>query len=265
MHYGVDVSSHNGKIDWKTLATEIEFAMLRIGYGKGNIDSKFSYNANECEKYKIPFGGYWFSYALNKEMARKEAEACCNIIKGFNISLPIAYDWEYDSDKYAQKQGVKLTKSDILNFADIFCKTIQDKGYATMIYSNSDYYINKGFSALTSKYPLWLADWSNHSPKYKCTMWQYTDADTYKGINGKVDADIYYGDIKNENPTIKSIDTIKADVFSKIPATWWYSYRDIAVDVIAGKYGNGEERKTKLKSKGFDPTIVQLIVNELVV
>lgn len=263
MYYGVDVSTHNGKIDWKTLSAEIEFAMLRVGYGKGNIDSEFSYNANECEKYNIPFGGYWFSYALNKDMAKKEAEYCCNIIKNFKISLPIAYDWEYDSDKYAQKQGVKLAIKDIIEFADIFCKTINDNGYSCMIYANTDY-LKKGFSALTSKYPLWLADWSTHNPQYKCEMWQYTDRNSYKGIKGNVDANIYYGKIDIENPKIVTIDDIKSTVLSKIPSNWWYDYRDVAVDVIAGKYGNGLVRKEKLRAKGYDATIVQLFVNELV-
>ena len=92
---------------------------------------------------------------------------------------------------------------------DIFCKTINDNGYSGMIYANTDY-LKKGFSALTSKYPLWLADWSTHNPQYKCEMWQYTDRDSYKGIKGNVDANIYYGKLDIENPKIVTIDDIKS-------------------------------------------------------
>ena len=71
---GIDVSQWQGDIDWAAVkAAGVEFAMLRAGYGQGNVDPKFGRNASECERLGIPFGIYWFSYAYTPEMAAKEA------------------------------------------------------------------------------------------------------------------------------------------------------------------------------------------------
>ena len=74
---GIDVSRWQGTIDWeKVKADGVEFAMLRAGYGQGNIDAQFERNAGECTRLGIPFGVYWFSYAYTPAMARREAQCC---------------------------------------------------------------------------------------------------------------------------------------------------------------------------------------------
>ena len=64
MKLGIDVSKWQGTIDWERVkAAGIEFAMLRAGYGAGNIDPQFERSAKECTRLGIRFGVYWFSYA----------------------------------------------------------------------------------------------------------------------------------------------------------------------------------------------------------
>ena len=58
---GIDVSEHQGAIDWERVKPQIDFAMLRVGYGRNHIDRQFVRNAQECTRLGIPFGGYWFS------------------------------------------------------------------------------------------------------------------------------------------------------------------------------------------------------------
>ncbi len=95
---GIDVSEHNGVIDWeKVKASGVGFAMIRAGYGKGNIDKQFVRNAQECTRVGMPFGVYWFSYAVTEEEVEREAEHCLNAVKPYHLDLPIAYDFEYDS------------------------------------------------------------------------------------------------------------------------------------------------------------------------
>ena len=73
---GIDVSKWQGSVDWQAVKDDgIEFAMLRAGYGQGNIDPQFERNASECTRLGIPFGVYWFSYAYTPEMARREASS----------------------------------------------------------------------------------------------------------------------------------------------------------------------------------------------
>ena len=68
---GIDVSKHNGTIDWnKVKASGIKFAMIRAGYGSSHIDEQFKRNVTECNRLEIPCGCYWFSYALNTDQAR---------------------------------------------------------------------------------------------------------------------------------------------------------------------------------------------------
>ncbi len=85
---GIDISEHNGVIDWeKVKASGIQFAMLRAGYGKGNADKQFARNAAECTRVDMPFGVYWFSYAVNDAEAVGEAMHCIQAVEPYQIDL----------------------------------------------------------------------------------------------------------------------------------------------------------------------------------
>ena len=190
---GVDVSKHNGVINWSK--TDVDFAMLRAGYGENSIDSQFSANAEGCEKYGIPFGVYWFSYAINVDEAVEEALKCLDVIKDLNIEYPIAFDFEQDSIRWANQVGVKIDKDLATQIADAFCSTIEKAGYYVMLYSNRDYLINYFDNSLLDRYDLWYARWSKTNDR-KCGIWQYTSTGTVAGISGSVDLNISYNDYK---------------------------------------------------------------------
>lgn len=258
---GVDVSQHNGTIDWGRTKRQIDFAMLRAGYGKGNIDKNFHANARACTVNGIPFGVYWFSYATTEEEARAEADSCLKAVKGYNLSYPIAFDYEYDSDNYAKKRGKTLTKKMKCRLARAFCERIESGGYYVMIYSNLDYY-REGFETIIPRFDLWYANWSVNTPNVKCGIWQATDKGTIAGINGLVDVDFAYKDypkiIEEMGPKSKTGTEAKEQ---QIKDMLWKTYTEAANDVIAGDYGNGDARVAALKKAGFVPTIVQSIVN----
>ena len=186
---GVDVSVHNGVIDWKQARTQIDFAIIRAGYGKNNVDARCIFNINGCIDNDIPFGLYWFSYALNEEMAINEAEYICNIADNYHPQFPICFDWEYDSDNYASKNGITLTNNDRQKIAKAFLNRVEERGYYAMLYSNLDY-LNKGFKSLTSRYDLWLALWQTEKPNRTFGIWQATSKGKIAGI--KTDVDINY-------------------------------------------------------------------------
>ena len=94
MFNGIDVSRHQGDIDWDSVNPHIDFAMIRAGFGKNNIDAKARRNVSECERLGIPYGIYWFSYALHPEMAKKEAEYLIEFIGERKPEYPIVYDCE---------------------------------------------------------------------------------------------------------------------------------------------------------------------------
>ena len=108
---GIDVSSHQKAIDWVKVKNDgIKYVIIRAGYGQVHEDNYFKANIKGAIAAGLPVGIYWFSYALNKQQAIEEAEGCTNLIKGYKITLPIFFDFEGDSARYAAKNGVTLTK-----------------------------------------------------------------------------------------------------------------------------------------------------------
>ncbi len=94
---GIDVSEHNGVIDWeKAKASGVGFAMIRAGYGR-TVEKQFKRNISECNRVGLPCGVYWFSYALNAVGAANEAKACLKAIAPYKVDLPVAFDLEHDS------------------------------------------------------------------------------------------------------------------------------------------------------------------------
>ncbi len=192
---GIDVSFYQGAVDWAAVkASGIQFAMLRAGYGFGNVDDQFRRNAGECNRLGIPFGVYWFSYAYTAEGARQEADYCIQTVQGFEVQYPIAFDYESASVEYANSYGVTVTPSLATAIVDAFCSRVEELGYFAMYYSNLNF-LNTFFDAsLRSKYALWYARYLSSPDMGDLGMWQYSNVGSVPGIGGNVDLDIAYYD-----------------------------------------------------------------------
>lgn len=261
---GIDVSEHQGTIDWEKVRPNIDFVIIRAGYGQNNIDKQFKRNADECTRLGIPFGAYWFSYAYTTDMSKKEAEYFCSAIAKYKLTYPACFDFEYDSSNYASKNGVNISKDLLINIAKSFLSTLEEKGYYAAIYSNPDY-IGKGFSSLLNKYDLWLAHWGVDKPSRSCGIWQSNSTGKVNGISGNVDTDYAYKDypsiIANLNKTSEKKEKSELE---KLKEQKWNEYYNLAKEVIAGKWGNGSARKSALMNKGYDYNYVQAIVNLII-
>ena len=210
---GVDVSYHQGHIDWKKVKNAgIQFAMLRAGYGRNNIDKQFHNNANGCRITGIPFGVYWFSYAYTVDMARQEARYCVAAIDQYEVQYPVCYDLEYDSISYARKNGVTIGKTLATKMAVAFCEEVEKAGYKAMNYANLDYARNM-FG--TVPYDLWFARYNATPGRSDMAMWQYTSSCSVPGIAGKVDMNYCYKDY----------------VGASAPVRAWVEYGDRGQDV----------------------------------
>lgn len=192
---GIDVSEHQGVIDWEKVKGPIDYAILRAGYGKNHIDRQFVRNAAECNRLGIPCGAYWFSYALNADEAKAEADYCIEALKPYKIDYPVAFDFEYDSANYAKKQGVVLTPSLVQSMATAFLLEIEAAGYFAANYANPDFISNYFGTALQQRFGLWLANWTKlvnpAKPPMSCIMWQWGGTQ-YDGISGNVDSNYCY-------------------------------------------------------------------------
>lgn len=190
---GIDVSRHQGFIDWKEVAKDIDFAMLRGGYGESNFDDKILNNIYGCEKNNIPYGFYWFSYALNVNDAIKEAEKVIFLAKHFKPLYPIAFDFEYDSIRYANDMRVTISNQLIIDMTTAFCETLEKAGFYAMVYSNQDFIKTRYGENIFKRFDLWYA-WLNETSNRKVNLHQYSHKGTVKGINGLVDLNYAYID-----------------------------------------------------------------------
>lgn len=200
---GIDVSHHNGKIDWKKIKKSgVDFAMIRIGYGdskKGGIkDKKFKYNMKNAKANGVEIGVYFYSYADSIREAKKEAKYVIKKMKKYNIDYPIAYDFEND---YRRKRKLKKKNTKII---DAFCKTVEDAGYNTVIYSDANYFRDFLYTKKLAKYGLWVARWTYDKNDFRdydlenVFIWQYSDKGRMKGCNYPLDLNASFI-CKNDN------------------------------------------------------------------
>lgn len=191
---GLDISKWNGNINWDLVEkANIEFVIIRAGYGTTYEDPYFRKNIEEAKKRGMLLGVYWFSYATNSRGARQEALKCMDVIKDYrkDIDLPIFYDFEYDSVNYASRRGVHISKERASSMADAFCKTIEEHKYQAGIYTNIDYTRRYFTKDVLSKYHTWIAQWTSECTyKDKYIIWQKTER-FYIG-NKKFDLNRFY-------------------------------------------------------------------------
>ena len=197
---GIDVSYIQKQIDWEAVAkTDVSYAIIRCGYGNNEVsqdDSWWKYNADECTRFGIPFGVYIYSYALNTDEARSEAEHVLRLVEGYNLSLPIYFDLE--DERYTGR----LSNKEIADIAEVFCNTVQSAGYEVGIYANLTWFRNRLTDWRFSQWPRWVAQY-NYECDYekKYTMWQCTSSGIVDGIDGLVDLN-FTMDIEPKEPEV---------------------------------------------------------------
>ncbi|MBE6921849.1 MAG: hypothetical protein E7465_01545 [Ruminococcaceae bacterium] len=196
---GIDVSYYQGDIDWdKVKASGIEFAMIRLGYrgygeeGKLVEDNLFEQNIKGALEAGLQVGVYFFSQAITVAEAEEEADFVLKRIAGYELTMPVVYDWEYIS---AEARTANMDRRTLTDCYLAFCGKIQEAGYTPMAYFNT--YQSRSLMNLTEleDYPFWLALYSDRMTyPYRIEMWQYTDSGRVPGIQGNVDINLYFVD-----------------------------------------------------------------------
>ena len=196
---GVDVSVHQGTIDWQQVADAgFDFAMIRVGYRgygtEGNMrgDTQFVNNVQGALDAGLDVGIYYFSQAITVEEARQEAAYVIEQIAPYRITYPVVFDWERQN--YAGSRTQTIPDTDLLcSMANAFCADIEAAGYEAMIYFYQNLaYNNLDLSQLLD-YPFWLAQYTDYpSFYYDFDMWQYTSSGKVPGISGNVDLNLRF-------------------------------------------------------------------------
>lgn len=194
---GIDVSSHNGEIDWKAAAENTEFAIIRAGYrGYGDTgaiaeDKNFKENLKNAMAQGLPVGVYFYTQAVNEKEAEEEAEFVITLLDKADISLPVFIDFEYPYDSAGNPCGrmydARLSRDEATKNINAFCKKIHHAGYKAGVYSSSNMYnFHLSASDFINNTCIWVADY-NKSVKYtgKYDIWQYSKKGSCPGVNSK--------------------------------------------------------------------------------
>ena len=214
---GIDVSNANGRVDWDKLKGNIDFAILRCGYGSDMVsqdDKQWAHNVVECSRLNIPWGAYLYSYAMSTAEAESEAAHALRLLKGLKLAYPVYIDME-DADGYKAKRG-GVSKQLATDICRIFCERVTAAGYTVGVYANKDWATNRLDMAQLSKYTFWLAQY-NDKVTYpgQYDMWQYSSDGTMPGISGRVDLNYCYKDFAAVGIPTTTINGLTLDTSSK--------------------------------------------------
>ncbi|MCD7810230.1 MAG: dockerin type I domain-containing protein, partial [Erysipelotrichaceae bacterium] len=188
---GVDISYHNGTIDFEQLATEVNFVILRCGYGSDYIsqdDANFETYVKSCVEYNIPFGVYLYSYADTVAKGKSEGEHALRLVEqavnewGATLSLPVFFDMENSGTLGTCNASTKAA------IAQAFCTVLEDAGYTTGIYANKYWWTTYLTDSYFDDVIKWVAQFND-----ECTytgsysMWQCTSSATTSAADTTLD------------------------------------------------------------------------------
>ena len=192
---GIDVSKWQGDIDFKKVKDAgATFVMIRVGSQQGVdgeyiLDPYFKQNIENALANDLKVGVYFYSYANSKKEARKQADWVLDQIKDYELTLPIAFDWEC----YNSFNQMELSLFGLNEVAESFLEKVEDKEYDGMLYGSKNY-LNSIWKY--HDYDVWLAhytDQTDYDSHY--VMWQLCQDGRIDGINTAVDINVLY---KNE-------------------------------------------------------------------
>lgn len=193
---GIDVSEHQGKIDWSLVKESgVEFAMIRVGYrgytsGVINEDPYFEQNIKGATENGIDVGVYFFSQAVSTDEALEEARFVMEKVKKYDLTMPVAFDMEEvtENDRISG-----LTTEERTEITDAFCKAVEKQGEKALIYGNTRWLENKLDLSRLTRFDLWYAQYAYENTfQYKHAMWQYSCTGTVDGISTEVDLNIEF-------------------------------------------------------------------------
>ena len=192
---GVDVSEHQHEIDWQQVADSgVKFAMIRLGYqgttsGGVYTDEYALRNLQGALDAGLQVGAYFFSQAVSVREAAEQAAFCIAMLKDYEITMPVVFDWEYTGD---DTRTADMTPEMLLACTKTFCDAVEAAGYETMLYFNAHLADTLLDLEQLYEYPFWLAMYTDQMDyPHAFEMWQYTADGTVPGIEGSTDLNLW--------------------------------------------------------------------------
>lgn len=257
--FGVDVSRwQKGFKLADAKAQGFTYVIVKAGGADSGYyqDPSFVDFYNQAKENQMYVGAYYYGNAFSVEDAKREASYFCQYLQGKNI-VHVYYDVE---GKMLNQGFTHLT--DIIK---TFCQTMIEAGYACGIYTSESHFNSRFDDNQLVLYPHWVAKYSKNPPKLKSIalieMWQYGGTDNFirsAKINGTVvDQDQVNIPWTDEGSQPKQQTYV-------IPAVSKKDVNQLAVEVLAGVWGNNPQRAIRLTASGYNYKEVQQRVEEII-
>lgn len=199
---GIDISKYQGDIDWDAVkGAGFEFVMIRCAYrgyvtGALNADERFIENIEGALEAGLDVGVYVFSQAIDVDEALEEAEFVLELIKDYDITYPVVYDWEVVIDEDGDTPRTKyITPEQLTANLLVFSERVALEGYTPMVYCNKKTAVWKYDLSRLHGIDMWYAEYSDTpSYFYDFDMWQYSSKGQVPGIEGNVDLNLSFKD-----------------------------------------------------------------------
>lgn len=256
--FGIDVSQHQGTINWDNVRNNISFAILRLGWigNKNNhtLDTQFERNYSECKRLGIPVGVYVYNYCNSEDTAKLGAEWTIKNLSGKTLELPVYIDMEDSSIK-------SLGKDKLTNIVIAFNTVIENAGLWAGVYANLDWYnnyLNK--DTIKLKYTTWIAHYTSGTNKYEgeYDVWQNSSSGNVSGISGNVDTNYMYRDLISEigNKTVSGNSNQSVET-----ATNSLKYKVGDVVNVSSYYASSTDESDKAVIRNATGTITKVLTN----
>lgn len=240
---GIDVSDNQGYIDWaKVKAAGVEFAILRSVRRSGNVDKQLASNIKGCRENGIPFDFYKYMYALTERDAIREAKEVITALAQSGIKASKNTVIWADVEDASQ---MELSTAELTKVVQAFKDTVKEAGFSFGLYMGKYNYEKGELAASLFDDHVWIARYykgydvmqfgempnESYAPVAKSGAlwgWQYTSSGRVDGINGNVDLDIAYYDIKSSEIEVEYYETPEftlIDSLNKIGVDSSYSHR----------------------------------------
>lgn len=191
---GIDVSEHQGAINWQQVAGSVDFAMIRLGYrgytgGNISLDRYYGANMAAAAANQVPVGVYFYSQAVSYEEGVQEANFVLANLGTASLAYPIVLDREDPMQDDARTNDLSMEEH--TQAALGFLETIHNAGYPVMTYTNRNYFVLYLDVDKICQYPVWLAQYADEPDwPYEFSIWQYTESGTIPGVSGPVDLNL---------------------------------------------------------------------------
>lgn len=182
---GIDVSKHNGAIDWNSVAASgYSFAFIKVGSTYSGLDPFFDANIRGAQAAGLKVGVYIYSYATTVEQAQNEANLVIAWLNNYTVNFPVVFDIEDSCHK-------GMSPDQLQALINTFCMSVAGAGYYPMVYSSKNWFNQRIGNVPFDK---WVAQYADNLEYSGASFWQSSSSGVVPGVGTNVDIDYQFKD-----------------------------------------------------------------------